>query len=196
MSTLDVRPGISAVLMWHNDMDSAALDLAAVLSGLVGDNFEIIVVVCEPRGETIAADLRARAPGLAVHVVSGECAAAAYATAAYDLVMTSARDGQFDVRELNRLMDAIDRGADLAAGYRGGRANAVLRRLLRWGFPVHVEYAFQLVRREVWRRQLDGNCEPSVATARRQGYQVVEVPVSHHRPTLGPSLATPRSKAA
>lgn len=195
MSTLDVRPGISAVLTWHADIETAALDLAAVLSGLVGANFEIIVIVADARGEAIAADLRGRAPGLAVRVVKGECAAAAFPIASYDLIMVSARDGQFDVRELNRLMEGIERGADLAAGYRAGRANAVLRRLLRWGFPVHVEYAFQLVRREVWRRQLDRGCEPSVATARRQGYQVVEVPVSHHRPTLGPSFAT-QSRAA
>ena len=194
MSTLDARPGISAVLMWRNDVDSAVLDLAAVLSGLAAQNFEIIVVVQTP-GDVNTAELRARAPGLAVRTVAGECVAAAYPLVGYDLVVTSARDGQFDVRELNHLMEAIERGADLAAGYRGGRVDAVRRRLQRWRLPVHVEPAFQLFRREVWRNQLERNCEPSAATARRQGYRVVEVPVSHHRPTLRTAV-TVESRAA
>ena len=37
-------PGISAVLLPGDDLDSAVLDLVAVLEGLVGRNFEILLV--------------------------------------------------------------------------------------------------------------------------------------------------------
>jgi hypothetical protein len=171
----DAQPGISAVLTWRDDLDGTILDLAAVLSGLVGQNFEIILVAASETANV--ADLRARAPGLSLQLIShGACDAARF-----DLLLISAEDGKFDVRELNRLMEAIDKGADLAAGYRPGRVDGLVRGLSRWGLPFEVDYAFQLIRR--------GVCielgAPSVARARRSGYRVAEVPVSDRRPTLG-----------
>lgn len=187
MSTLEERPGISAVLMWRDDLDVAVLDLAAVLSGLVGEDFEIIVIV-EERGDTVAAELRARAPALPLRTAASF--AVAYDVGRYNLIMTSASDGRFDVRELNHLMEAIEHGADLAAGYRPGRADAVWRRLRRLGLPTPRDYAFLLMRRELARGH--GHSPEEV---RRCGYEVIEVPVSHNRPSLGSTL-TAESRAA
>lgn len=181
MSTPNERPGISAVLAWRDNVDNTVLDLAAVLSGLVADSFEIIVVT-QGSGDGMAAELRARAPTLAFHTVSTQ--SAAFAVARYSLILTSAADGQFDVRELNHLMDAIERGADIVVGYRTGRPEALWRRLRRLGFPTPIDYAFQLMRREL-----------AGSVWRRKGCQVVEVPVSNRRPTLG-SPRTAESRAA
>ena len=53
--------GISAVLLPRDDLESAVLDLAAVLEGLVADRFEILLITPEP---PFASNLQARAPGL------------------------------------------------------------------------------------------------------------------------------------
>jgi hypothetical protein len=102
---------------------------------------------------------------------------------AYDLIFVAARDGQFDVRELNHLYDAIERGADVAAGYRPRRTDGLVRAFQRWGWGVDVDYAYELVRRDVW---LDVRAYGTelLGKARRLGYRVSEVPVSHRRPTL------------
>ena len=51
---LEIQPGISAVVFapaGQTDLDAAVLDLAAVLDGLVFDNFEIVVVALWEGGE-------------------------------------------------------------------------------------------------------------------------------------------------
>src|SRR4051812_43172186 len=121
----DKVPGISAVLLPVDDLDSAVLDLAAVLEGLVADRFEIIVV--GSAATHTVEDLRARAHALPVRVVKGETLSDGCAAACYDLLFVGARDGQFDVRELNHLMDAIEQGADVAAGYRPRRRDPLVR---------------------------------------------------------------------
>ena len=187
MSTPDERPGISAVLVWRDNLDSTVLDLAAVLSGLVADRFEIIVID-RGRGDGMAAELRARAPALPLRIAASSSAACAIAR--YGLILTSAADGQFDVRELNHLMDAMDQGADVVVGCRPRRAEGLWRRLRRWGLPTPSDHAFRLMRRE-----LAGCGGRSMAAARSHGYHVVEVPVSQHRPNLG-SVSGAGSRAA
>src|ERR671939_1754875 len=136
------QAGISALVLATDDLDRAVLDLAAVLDGLAPERFEIIVV-----GDAISlSELRARAPGLPIRCVSGDV------DPRYELVFVAARDGQFDVRELNHLLDAIERGAEVAAGYRPRRTDAIVRRLHDWGCGVDVDWAFALLRRAVWSR--------------------------------------------
>ena len=170
------------------DPDSAVLDLAAVLEGLTGDQFEILVV---GDAQATADDVLARAPGLPLRVIASEAGIAAGCDAAmYDLIVVGASDGQFDVRELNHLLDAVEHGADVAAGYRPRRMDAIVRQFQRFGWRVDVDCAFVLLRRSVWRdleamQQRAWCCAELLANVRRRGYQVVEVPVSHRRPTIG-----------
>jgi hypothetical protein len=171
------RPGISAVLVSSDGLDRAVLDLAAVLDGLVPQSFEIIVI-----GDSAStSELRARAPRLPVRTLR----AGDSADPVYDLVFVAAHDGQFDVRELNRLLDAVEGGADVASGYRPRRTDAITRRLQQWGWNVDVDCAFALLRRDVFSETNSCACAEMSRRARRMGFRVVEIPVSEHRPTIG-----------
>jgi hypothetical protein len=176
--------GISAVLLPGDDLDSAVLDLAAVLEGLVADRFEIIVV---SRDVLSVADVRARAPGLPLRVVAGETFADGCAVASFNLIFVSAPDGQFDVRQINHLLEAIEDGADVAVGYRPRRRDAFFRKLQRWGWHVDLDCAFALIRRGVWTHVVsrETSCARGFSRARKRGYQVTEIPVSARRPTIG-----------
>src|SRR5690242_6043400 len=103
-------PGMSAVVLPGHNLEQAVLDLAAVLEGLVYQNFEILLVTRE--GHYLA-ELQARAPWLPVRIVDGEFVGDGCAVAARDLIFVATSDGRFDVRELNRLLEAIDGGADV-----------------------------------------------------------------------------------
>jgi len=192
---LDRAPlvGISAVLLPGNDLESAVLDLVAVLEGLVGDRFEILLVAGDHAPDV--SDLCARGRGLPLRVVEGCSLAEGCDAARYDLIFVPTEDGQFDVRELNHLLEAIEKGADVAAGYRPRRTDLLVRRLQRWGWNVDVDCAYELLRRDVWQRlKREGRqtscCTELLANVRRLGFSVAEVPVSHRRPTLGSPVST------
>lgn len=207
-------PGITAVLAANagtTELEGAVLDLAAVLDGLVSGNFEIIVV--EAASEAFVADLLAeiqvRHPLLPVrlqahpHPGMEPALAAGFDAAAYDLILATITSGEIDVRQTNHLLEAIERGADLAIGYRPRRADGVVRRLYGWGWNVlvgllfgragrDVDCPFKLFRTVVW-QSLDIHPREASRTfnaeflvgARRLGFEVAEVPVSHRRPRQG-----------
>ena len=208
---LDIQPGISAVVFappGQAELDAAILDLAAVLDGLVVGNFEIVLVeVASSRRVTdTLAELRVRFPHLPLRLFEGHFAdqasalSTAFGSAAYDLIFVTSADGQYDVRELNHLLEAIEHGADLAIGYRPKRVDSISQRLDGWGWNVlinlmfgptarDVNCAFKLFRQNVWQRV--GMRSRSTTTfytellvrARRLGFHVIEVPVKHHRST-------------
>jgi hypothetical protein len=176
------------VLLPSDDLDSAVLDLVAVLEGLVGERFEILLVAGDKTPDV--AGLRARGRGFPLRVVTGTTLADGCDAARYDLIYVATQDGEFDVRELNHLLDAVEKGADVAAGYWPRRTDVLVRRLQRWGWNLDVDCAYELIRRDVWRRlKCEGRqtscCTELLANVRRLGFSVAEVPVSHHRPTLG-----------
>lgn len=165
------------MIVVNDDIERAVLDLAAVLDGLAPAQFEIIVVGPTPGG---LRELLGRAPGLPVRSVSST------ADPRYDVVFVAARDGRFDVRELNHLMEAIDDGADVAAGYRPRRMDPIVRQLHRWGWHLPVDCAFALLRRQAWQQLTPAAaCTELVGKARRLGFRVAEVAVSQRRPTIG-----------
>ena len=106
-------------------------------------------------------------------------------------------DGQFDIRELDLLLDvAGDRGIDLVAGNRVKRADSAVRRLNAWlwsstsrhllGIQVHdIDCAFKLINRRVLETiSLQGEAaviSPEIlAKTARAGFVIAEVPVSHY----------------
>jgi hypothetical protein len=136
------------------------------------------------------ADLQARAPGLPLRLVDGAAIGDGCDAAAYDLIFVAAHDGQFDVRELNHLLEAIESGADVAAGYRPRRMDALVRPFQRLGWKVDVDCAFELLRSRVWRELARTQrktvcCAELLSRVRGLGYRVAEVPVSHRRPSIG-----------
>ncbi len=172
--------GISAVLLPGADLETAALDLAAVVEGLVGDRFEILLVSPDA---SAAPDLQSRR--LPVRRISGTSNADGAGAATYELVLIAAPDGQFDIRELNHLLESIEHGADVSVGYRPRVTDALVRAMQRCGWHAEVDCALTLMRREVWERIRSA----STSDARRRGYRVSEVPVSHRRPHLGAPVA-------
>jgi hypothetical protein len=215
---LDTQPGISAVVFGppgQADLNAAILDLAAVLDGLVFDNFEIVVVEASPsqRVSDVLAELGVRFPQLPLRLLEGDYAdqaaalSAAFGSAAFDLIFVTSADAQYDVRELNHLLEAIEQGADLVIGYRPKRADSFAARLDGWGWNLlinlvfgptarDVDCAFKLFRQNVWQRV--GMRSRGTATfytellvrARRLGFRVSELPVSHHRAaTLRPAAS-------
>jgi cellulose synthase/poly-beta-1,6-N-acetylglucosamine synthase-like glycosyltransferase len=179
------------VLATHDrqvDLHGAILDLAAVLDGLVYDNFEIIVVEDQASSawtSDILAGLLARCPKLPLRVLEqqhtnrADALAAGFEAARYDLIFVTAADGQFDVRELNHLLEAIEHGAELAIGYRARRRWSwhTLTRWF-WGRQLHnLDCAFSLARRAVW--QGVGPLSARLSTdARLQGFRVAHIRVS------------------
>src|SRR5436309_803720 len=105
--------GISAVVTAPVRED-AVLDLAAVLDGLVGGNFEILVV--GPDVHALDA-LHAGYPNLPLRALDTDLASAISRTQ-LDLVLLVSGQGELDVYELNHFLEAIEAGADVALGFR------------------------------------------------------------------------------
>jgi len=203
------QPGISAVLPVHNQrplLEAAILDLAAVLDGLVGAAFEILVVddASEDGTAALLEDLAAHREHLPLRVVRHEAmggfaaaVASGFDAARYELLFCLAIDGQFDVCELSRLVDLLDDSTDLVIGYRDRGADGMRARLRGWGWnllvqllfgPIarDVECGFKLLRRNVWQAVEAQSRGPAFSAellvkARRHGFRQREAPVRRVR---------------
>ena len=210
---------ISAVLPAYNEeaaIERTVLDVASVLSGLVQE-FEVIVVDDGSRDGTarVLEDLQSRYPELPLVVVThprnrgyGAALASGFDAARKDLIFLTDGDRQFDVAELAAFLPALDPGTDLVIGWRRQRADPPLRRLNAFGWRLlvnglfgytarDVDCAFKLFRRRVWEgltvhaRGATFSAELLVK-ARRRGYRVRELPVSHYPRAAGrPTGARP-----
>src|SRR5207245_3643536 len=119
-------------------IERVVLDLAAVLDGLVGERFEIVVVDdgSTDRTPQILTDLSLSRPRLHLITVSHQQArgtptalAAGFDNARHELIFFSDADGGFELTELDRLLSALDERTDLVVGYRAQRADSLGRRV-------------------------------------------------------------------
>jgi glycosyltransferase involved in cell wall biosynthesis len=203
---------ISAVLPAYNEeaiIERTVRHVAGVLGGLAND-FEVIVTNDGSRDRTgaILAELQTREPRLHLRVVThernlgyGAALASGFDAARKDLVFMTDGDKQFDVTELRDFVRAMDGRTDLVIGWRRNRADPPMRKLnaLGWKTLVNglfgytardVDCAFKLFRRGVWESM---TVEARGATfsaeflikARRLGFEVKELPVSHFPRTAG-----------
>ncbi|MGI9145801.1 MAG: glycosyltransferase family 2 protein [Chloroflexota bacterium] len=210
---------ISVVLPAYNEEGIIARTVRHVAGVLRmhARDFEIIVSNDGSRDNTagVLADLQAREPELHLRVVThprnrgyGAALASGFDAARKDLVFLTDGDKQFDVAELKDFLPAMDEQTDLVIGWRHARADPPLRKLnaLGWKILVNllfgytardVDCAFKLFRRRVWESM---NVQSRGATfsaeflikARRLGFQVRELPVSHFPRTAGsPTGARP-----
>lgn len=123
-----------------------------------------------------------------------------FAAAENDYIFFSDSDGQFDLEEIALLLAHIDR-FDMVLGYRAHRADPLHRKLNAWAwgslvrllFRVKVrdiDCAFKLFRRNIFNEiqlQAGGamvNTE-LLALARKRGFSMTNVPVSHYPRQLG-----------
>ncbi|MBP8591216.1 glycosyltransferase family 2 protein [Candidatus Shapirobacteria bacterium] len=127
----------------------------------------------------------------------------------YDWIFFSDGDRQFNLKELEKLVEKNDQ-ADLIIGYRQKRADSFIRLanaklfnfLIRILFGLKVkdiDCAFKLIKKEVieniWPLKSDGALVSSelLIKARKKGYKIIEVPVSHRPRQAGKQTgANPR----
>ena len=181
----------------------AALDAAKDLA----DVYEVIIVDDGSRDRTgeIADRLAAEIPQLrAVHnrpnIGYGGAVARGLREARLEWIFFTDGDGQFDVRELPKLIDLLD-ACDFAVGYRLHRADSWIRRLnaFCWGVLVRLLFdlrvrdldcAFKLLPKSLI-DQLELHSEGAListellAKARRRGLRIAEVGVSHYPRVAG-----------
>jgi glycosyltransferase involved in cell wall biosynthesis len=211
---------ISAVLPAYNEeaiIERTVRHVSDVLRGLASD-FEVIVTNDGSRDRTgqILADLQQREPQLHLRVVThdhnlgyGAALASGFDAARKDLIFLTDGDKQFDVRELSQFLPAMDAQTDLVIGWRRNRADPFMRKLnaLGWKMLVNllfgytardVDCAFKLFRRDVWRSMTVRSRGATFSAeflikARRLGWRIKELPVSHYPRTAGsPTGAHPR----
>jgi len=125
-----------------------------------------------------------------------------FAAARYDLIFYTDGDLQFDVAELSKLLPLI-READIVSAYKIRRMDGWERRVVSWvynmslklffGLPIRdVNCGFKLYRREVFDRitlrSTRGLIDAEVLLkARRAGFRIVQVGVTHFRRRSGGS---------
>src|SRR5881409_277729 len=161
-------PSLSAFFPAHNEEENLVPMAAALLSVLpaVADEWELVVVDDGSEDATgrLADELAARHPRVRVvhHRTNrgyGAAVRSGLAAARYDYVFFTDGDHQFDVRQIVRLIPALDR-ADAVVGYRAHRSDPALRRLNAAGWNL-------LVRRLLGLSVRDVNCASSCCGARR-----------------------------
>jgi glycosyltransferase involved in cell wall biosynthesis len=210
---------ISAVLPAFNEeaiIERTVRHVADVLAGLAPD-YEVIVTNDGSRDRTgeILAGLEASEPDLHLRVVThptnrgyGAALASGFDAARMELIFLTDGDKQFDVTELGQFFPAMQPGVDLVIGWRRNRADPFMRKMnaLGWKMLVNllfgytardVDCAFKLFRRRVWEsmtvhaRGATFSAE-FLIKARRLGFRVTELPVSHFPRTAGsPTGARP-----
>jgi len=213
------RLGVSAVLPAYNEealITETVRRVARVLRDLV-HHFEIVVVDdgSTDRTAAILHDLQ-QDPELHLAVVThahnqgyGAALASGFDAAQQDLILLLDADGQFEVAELVHFLAAMDPRTDLVIGWRRKRADPPMRKLnaLGWKLLVNglfgstardVDCAFKLFRRRVWQhvrvhaRGATFSAELLIK-ARRQGFVVKELPVTHYPRRAGsPTGAQPK----
>jgi glycosyltransferase involved in cell wall biosynthesis len=211
---------VSVVLPAYNEealIERTVRHVAEVLRQLV-DDYEIVVVNDGSRDRTreILVRLMASEPGLHLRTIChsrnqgyGAALASGFDAAHADLILMLDADGQFDVAEVVHLLGALDDETDMAIGFRVQRADPPMRLLNAWGWKQlvnglfgytarDIDCAFKLFRRSVWQSMhVDSRGATFSAEllikARRSGFRIVEVPVSHYPRTAGsPTGAHPR----
>lgn len=206
------RPTISAVLPAFNEEAIIGQSVHAVAKVLrtLADDFEVIVTDDGSRDNTAAilAHLQACEPELHLSVVThpdnrgyGAALASGFDAARNELIFFTDGDKQFDVSELASFLPAMDADTDLVIGWRRNRADPPIRRAnaLGWKFLItalfgytarDVDCAFKLFRRHVWlsltvhSRGATFSAE-FLVKARRLGFSIGELPVSHYPRTAG-----------
>ncbi len=212
------RPGISVFFPAYGDWGTIAslVVLSEAVLRKLTDDWEIIVVNdCSPdHVGLILAELAQRYPRLKVvtHEQNrgyGGALRSGFANATKEWVFYTDGDAQYDVRELELLVEARDAAeragtpADMVNGYKIARHDPlhriVIGRLYHWfvkrmfGLKIRdVDCDFRLLRRSVFEKvELTRNsgiiCVELVTKLEKNGFKVAHVPVHHYHRLHGKS---------
>ena len=200
-----MKPSIAAFFPAFNDeatITQMVTDALAVLSTLT-DDYEVLVIDDGSTDGTaaVADELARRLPSVRVvhHPENrgyGAALASGFRDVRKDLVFYTDGDGQYDVRELARLVPLMTDGVAVVNGYKAVRADArhrvvlgeIYKRLARWLFrlPIRdVDCDFRLLRREAIQGiELESAsgvvCTEMIYKLRRAGCRFAEVQVHHY----------------
>jgi glycosyltransferase involved in cell wall biosynthesis len=192
------------------NIEAMVTDVIQVMGALT-DDYEVIVLDdgSHDGTELVVQALEQKHPQvrLVSHEVNqgyGAAVLSGLTSASRELVFFTDSDRQFDLREIEKLLDHIDE-ADLVVGYRTPRRDPFMRKLNGWGWSAlvmllfgytarDIDCAFKLMRREVIERIKD-EVESRGATfsaeflvrAKRAGFRIREVPIYGHRPRVAGS---------
>jgi len=201
-------PGVSLFFPAFNDENSIAKlvrEALAVAPQITGD-YEVIVVNDGSSDGTAAVldELASKTPRLRVihHPRNrgyGGALRSGFENATKDLVFYTDGDGQYNVREITKLLPLMTEEVDIVNGYKLKRSDnrrrivlgAIYKFLARWmfGLPIRdVDCDFRLIRREAIQSiELTSTsgvvCTEMVYKLRAAGYRFAETPV-HHYPRL------------
>ena len=199
------RPAISVFFPAYNDAGSIALLVERAhetLESLAGD-FEVIVVNDGSTDSTqgVLDELARRRPALRVirHERNrgyGGALRSGFAAATKEFVFYTDGDGQYDVRELEKLVPLLTEGVDIVNGYKLKRADDASRKVigaaynrlahLLFRIPVRdVDCDFRLIRRRALERvRLTSTsgviCVELVHKLCAAGSRFAEAPVQHY----------------
>jgi len=200
-----VNPDISVFLLAYNEEDNIMEAVASSLSVLkeISRQFEVIVVVYEGSTDNtrkIVEELTSKDGRIRLVIQRkddagyGAAMRLGYENSRYPLIFYTDADNQFDITELKQLLPYLAE-ADLVVGYRVNRMDPIGRLLaariynllvrIIFGLKVRdVDCAFKLVRKEIFDNvKLNHDTGISDAEllvkAKRFGYRIIEVPVSH-----------------
>lgn len=203
---------ISAFFPAYNDSRSIGeiVEKAAALLPELADDFEIVVVNDGSRDGTgpLLNRLALRYPFLKVihHGVNrgyGAALITGFSNCSKDLIFYTDGDGQYDVDELPRLLQAFEPGADIVNGYKIQRSDSRQRVIIGnlykgcmrflFGLKVRdVDCDFRLFRRDLLRRirlTCDSGmiCVELMRKLQDLGCRLEEVPVHHYARLHGSS---------
>ncbi len=204
MSNKQSRPSISVFFPAYNDAHSIAKlveDALQVLPGLT-DNYEVIVVNDGSADETQAVLDELKAKHAAVRVVRhetnqgyGGALQSGFRAANNDLVFYTDGDGQYDVRELVKLLPLLQKNVDVVNGYKLERTDKMNRKVIggfynrlahfMFSLPVRdVDCDFRLIRRaflgKISLHSTSGSiCVELVYKLRKAGAHFEEIGVNH-----------------
>jgi glycosyltransferase involved in cell wall biosynthesis len=201
---------VSITMPAYNEEDNIRAMVEDVMAAMstIGLEYEVIVVDDGSRDKTaqVVTAMEAQFPQvrLVQHEKNQGYGAAVFTgltSASKELVFFTDADRQFDLAEIQKLLDEIG-PADLVVGYRAPRRDPFMRKLNGWGWSWlvtvlfgytarDIDCAFKLMKRSVIDR-LKSEVRSRGATfsaeflvrARRAGFTITEVPIHGHRPRV------------
>ncbi len=207
-----MRQSLSAFFPAYNDVGSIGkiIHTMAWLLPKLAEEFEVVVVDdgSSDGTEELLDELAREYPFLKVihHGVNrgyGAALITGFANCSMDLIFYTDGDGQYDVEELPKLLDALGNDVDIVNGYKISRSDPrhriimgrIYQHLMRWLFRLNVrdvDCDFRLFRRKVFQRvQLlcDSGviCVEMMKKFQANGCRMVEVPVHHYHRSSGSS---------